>query len=73
MQRAEVFWTCACESKVWAVLDMTKVSATVQCPNPSCKVTRTLPGRITELSMETAPGAWIWVDVTGLACSADQR
>src|SRR5215813_12539616 len=50
MQQAEVFWTCACGSKVWAVLDMTKVSATVRCPNPPCKVSRTLPGQITELT-----------------------
>jgi hypothetical protein len=59
MQQAEVFWTCACGIKVRAVLDMTKVSATVRCPNPPCRVTRTLPGQITELTVETAPGLWI--------------
>jgi len=63
MQQAEVFWTCAYGSKVWAVLDITEVSATVQCPNRACTVTRTLPGQITELTVQTAPG--LWMDVTG--------
>jgi len=62
MQQAEVFWTCACGSKVRAVLDMSKVSATVRCPNHACTVGRTLPGQITELTVETAPG--VWMDAT---------
>jgi hypothetical protein len=61
-----VFWTCSCGSKVKAALDMSKASVTVQCPNPPCKVRRTLPGQITQLSVETAPGVWTWMDLTGL-------
>jgi hypothetical protein len=56
--QAEVFWTCACGIKVQAVLDMTKVSAIVRCPNARCSVTRTLPGQIIELGVETTPGLW---------------
>lgn len=63
-QRAEVFWTCACGSKEKANLDMTKTGVTIQCPNPPCKVMRTLPGQITQLFVETAPGMWTEVDVS---------
>ena len=73
MQKAEVFWTCACGSKVRAILDMTEASATVRCPNSSCKVTRTLPGQITELSVETAPGVWIREWMRPAYFLADQR
>jgi hypothetical protein len=62
---AEVYWTCACGNKVRVVLDMSEAGVTQACPNPSCKVTRTLPGRVRELSVETALGIWTKVDVTG--------
>ena len=67
-----VFWNCACGSKVKAVLDMSKASMTVQCPNPSCEVTRKLLGQITQLSVETAPGVWAGTDLTGLVHPVDQ-
>jgi hypothetical protein len=67
-----VFWDCACGSKVRAVLDMTKARMTVECPNPSCEVTRTLPGQVTQLSVETALGVWAEMDLTGLLHPADQ-
>jgi hypothetical protein len=65
-------WTCACGIKVKASLDMSKAGVALACPNPSCKVTRTLPGRVRELSVETALGMWKKVDVTGLVRSSDQ-
>jgi hypothetical protein len=73
MQKAEVFWTCACGSKAKAALDLTEASVTIRCPNPSCKVTRTLPGQIMQLSVETAPGVWAAMDLTGLIYPTAQR
>ena len=49
-----------------------KASVTVWCPNPPCKVTRTLPGQIMQLSVETALGVWTAVDLTGLIYPTDQ-
>jgi hypothetical protein len=69
-QTSEVFWTCSCGSKVKAGLDMTEASATVRCPNPLCQLTRTLPGQIMQLSVETALGTWTGMDVMGL-CSSE--
>ena len=68
---AEVGWTCACGTKVKAVLDMTKASVTVQCPIPPCKVTRTLLGQIKDLSVETELGVWRAVDLNRLIYPAD--
>jgi hypothetical protein len=68
-----VFWSCACGNVVKAVLDMSNASMTVQCPNPCCKVTRTLPGKVTHLSVETAPGVWTGTDLAGLVHPVDQR
>jgi hypothetical protein len=72
MEKAEVYWTCSCGSKVKAVLDMSKASVTVQCPTRPCKVTRTLPGNVTQLSVEKAPGVWTLMDLTGLIYPADR-
>jgi hypothetical protein len=47
---------------VKARLDMSKVGATVQCPNHSCNARRTLSGQITRLSVETEQGVWGEVD-----------
>ena len=69
---AEVYWTCVCGNKGRAVLDMSEAGVTQACPNPSCKVTRTLPGRVRELSVEMALGIWTKVDVTGLVRSSDR-
>jgi hypothetical protein len=68
---AEVGWTCVCGTKVKALLDMTKAGVTKQCPNPSCKVTRTLPGYITRLWVEIERGIWREVDVGRLIYPAD--
>jgi hypothetical protein len=62
--RSEVFWTCACGTRVKAILDLNDTNVTVPCPNPSCKITRTLPGQITQLFVETEPGVWRHVDVS---------
>ncbi len=72
MQQAEVYWTCVCGSKVRAVLDLSKTNVTVGCPNPPCKITRTLPGQIMQLSVETARGVWTGTDLTGLIYPIDQ-
>jgi hypothetical protein len=69
---AEVYWTCVCGIKGRAVLDMSEAGVTHVCPNPSCKVTRTLPGQVRGLSVETTLGIWTNVDVTGLVRSSDQ-
>jgi hypothetical protein len=69
---AEVYWTCVCGIKGRAVLDMSEAGVTQVCPNPSCKVSRTLPGRVRELSVQTTLGKWTKVDVTGLVGSSDQ-
>jgi hypothetical protein len=69
---SEVFWTCACGIKVRAVLDMSKARETVQCPSPPCKVTRTLPGQIEQLSLWTEQGVWTAVDLSGLIRPANQ-
>jgi hypothetical protein len=61
---SEVFWTCACGTKMKAILHMSDTSVTLRCPTPSCKITRTLPGQITKLSLETEPGVWRGVDVS---------
>ena len=62
--RAEVFLTCACGTRVKAILDMSDTSVTVPCQNPSCKITHTLIGQITQLFVETEPGVWRQVDVS---------
>jgi hypothetical protein len=66
MESAEVVWTCSCGIRVKAGLDMTQPNVTVQCPNPSCNVKRTLPGQITRLSVETGLGVWRVVDVNSV-------
>jgi hypothetical protein len=66
-ESAEVVWTCTCGIKVKVVLHMTKTSVTVQCPDTSCKATRTLPGQITGVSIQNAPDVpWRSVDVNWL-------
>src|SRR5215467_12561585 len=66
---SEVFWVCGCGTKVTAILRMTDASIAVRCPTPSCTVTRTLPGEITKLSVETGSGVWRGVNVSsGMFC-----
>lgn len=73
MESAEVAWACACGINVKAVLDLNEAGVIqVCCPNLSCKLTRTLPGRVRKLSVEMALGIWTKVDVTGLVRSSDQ-
>jgi len=64
--KAVVFWTCACDVKVKAVLTMGGTSVTVQCANPSCKATRTLPGQITQLWVESEQYVWRNVELNWL-------
>jgi hypothetical protein len=68
--QAEVYWSCACGAKVKALLDMNKAGVAVQCPNPPCQATRTLPGQITHLWVKTERGVWKEVDL-GLLRPAD--
>jgi hypothetical protein len=70
---AEVRWTCGCGAKVKARLDMSKPGVPVQCPNSPCKVTRTPPGQITHLSVETDLGVWRDVDLDRLIAPVDWR
>ena len=66
---SEVFWVCGCGTKVTAILRMTDTSMTVRCPTKSCTVTRTLPGEITKLWVETSSGVWRGVNVSsGMFC-----
>jgi hypothetical protein len=44
-----VAWTCACGTKVRAVIEIDDANVKVQCPYPSCSRMRTLPGHITDL------------------------
>jgi hypothetical protein len=66
MEAAAVWWTCSCGIKVKAVLDMSRTSVTVQCPNTSCTAQRTVPGQITRLSVETEQHVWRAVDLDWL-------
>jgi hypothetical protein len=68
---AEVFWTCVCWTKVKAVVDMDKAGVNVPCPNSPCKVTRTPPGQITRIWVETGLGVWKEVDLDRLISPAD--
>jgi hypothetical protein len=66
MVSAFVWWTCSCGIKVKAGLDMARRCVTVQCADPSCRATRTIPGQIMQLSVETEDGQWRGVDVNWL-------
>ena len=43
---------------------MTDTSMPVRCPTPRCTATRTLPGEITKLAVETELGVWKEVNVS---------
>ena len=68
---AEVHWTCVCGTKVKAIVDMDKAGVNVPCPNSPCKVTRTPPGQITRIWVETGLGVWKEVDLDRLISPAD--